>query len=164
MILITYLFNNNNMNYYIHNGIIHVTEAVLDYTPLTEEQTLFFEANPSASGNEVLNCELYTLNVPTLEEQKAFLVSIVSNNYTTIVNSNVDATLTPLVYDGAKNGLPKCTATFNWFKQRGIERATKIQAINSATTIEDATAVDVTFTETVKPCTAEELMNEALSL
>lgn len=44
------------------------------YTALTEEQTAFIEANPTASVSEVRNCRLYvapTPTVPTLEEVKA---------------------------------------------------------------------------------------------
>lgn len=151
------------MNYYYNQGKIYETEAELSYDTLSPEQTKFRIDNPNASVNEILNCKKEEVAQVTLEQEKERYEKIVADNYTKLVNYNVDATLTPPVYDFAKMGAPKCMATYNWFVIRGEERNDKIRAIRNCETLEELYLVNTNFSETEKPYSAEELTDEILN-
>lgn len=149
------------MNYYIHNGIIHVTDAELDFTPLTEEQIQFFIDNPTADTDEVLNCQFKQFD---FAGYKRFKIELVARNFTSMMDNNFDSVLTPLVYDSFKVGKPKATLATQWALLQADARKQKIQAITIARTKEEVDAVDCYFQNVNNPCSAEELLNESMGL
>jgi hypothetical protein len=113
------------MNYYINNGIIHTTEAVLDYTQLTEEQVLFFEANPNASVNEVLACQIDEPYVMPAQ----LLIDMCYSNYSKCESDNIGASGAVKINEYAKAGCSKSIANCNWVNDLYTEMFTKITQI-----------------------------------
>ena len=151
------------MNYYHKKGKIYITDAVLTYDALTENQIQFLIDNPNASVSEVLNCQLVEPIVFSLTDYKRMKIDEVSRNHTDMTNANFDCTLTPLGFDGFKLGYPKSTAVFSWCVMQADVRSQKINSIMIATTKEEVDAVSTDFDNKIKPYTAEELFYEYLT-
>lgn len=151
------------MNYYHKQGKIYITDAVLTYDALTENQIQFLIDNPNASVSEVLNCQLVEQPVFNLSDYKRIKIAEVSKNHTDMTNANFDCTLAPLGFDGFKLGYPKSTAVFSWCVMQADIRSQKINSIMIATTKEEVDAVNTDFENKIKPYTAEELFYEYLT-
>ena len=153
------------MNYYLKDNIILKTEADLsneNCIPLTSEQIAFYLLNENVSICEILNCKLNEIVERNLEVEKEMFISIVSNNYTQMMNENFDSVLTPLAYDGFKLGYEKCSATMSWCVQKTEERITKINAIKDAQNFEELSLISCEFENKTKPYSAEELFYECM--
>lgn len=113
------------MNYYIHNGIIHITEATLDYNQLNDNQIEFYLSNPNASEYEIINCKLNEEFVQSNEDK----IETLSFNYAEVERQNLTPAGLLLLKQYADNGIQKAIDNLNWLVQLYNERDEKIVKI-----------------------------------
>lgn len=129
------------------------------YTALTEEQTAFIEANPTASVSEVRNCRLYvapTPTVPTLEEVKAqaktdlsaYSALTIGRFVSDLQLANAQSSLYLLGVDSASETVytaEKATSTIAKYNTVGKQCRDKyyeaVQAIDGCETADDVSSV-----------------------
>ena len=80
------------MNYYIINNRIIEYEAELNaqfynYPKLTESQKVFYEANPSASLQEVIEERMKVSAMPTISELQQQLIDVIKNTAKELLSS-----------------------------------------------------------------------------
>lgn len=165
------------MNYYINRNKIDITEADKSifnkvsenfndtqyedvFVKLNDDQVAFYLANPTLSMSEIW---LMRPNLPVeipLEELKANKRTQIEQAYTKMASDNLDVQLPPLVWDGFKLGMPKCSATVSWLMQMEIERSGKIDAVLAAVDKAELDLVSTNPSQLVKPFLASELFDE----
>lgn len=168
------------MNYYINRNKIDITEADKSifnkvsedfndtqyeniFVKLNEDQIAFYLANPNLSTSEIwLMRPNSPIEIP-LEELKATKRTQIEQAYTKMASDNLDVQLPPLVWDGFKLGMPKCSATVQWLMLMEVERSGKIDSVLTATSREDLDLIGVSPSQAVKPYLATELFEEYLA-
>lgn len=113
------------LNYYHNGGIILVTEANLECERLNNQQIIFYENNPNASVEEILNCKE---DVPS-EMSLYDLKEIVYQNYANCEALNTGASGTLKIAQFAESGCESAISNVIWINELYAEMYLKIEQI-----------------------------------
>jgi hypothetical protein len=169
------------MNYYIYKNSIEAMDRDLSLTnssdistdfndlinnkfiQLNEEQIAFYLANPLLTVREIYLCRADIVIEPTLDELKTIKRTQIEQAYTKMASDNLDVQLPPLVWDGFKLGMPKCSATVSWLMQMEVERSGKIDSVLAAVDKAELELILNDPSQPVKPFLAKELFDEYIN-